>query len=676
MKKNIITVALLALSSSTIADTSGLEHFVVFGKRANLVGETMSASEGLVGYGDIAQRPILRSGEILEFVPGMVVTQHSGSGKANQYFLRGFNLDHGTDFSTYVDGMPVNMRTHGHGQGYADLNFITPEFVESIHYQKGPYQSAQGDFSTAGSAYFALMSDFINPFAKLEVGQDGYRRGVVGQNIKTQNGNIAVGAEWQQYDGPWTNINEDVNKKNVMLRYQQKLLDGVFNLTFLGYENSWNAADQIPSRAVNKNLIDELGSIDKTVGGDSDRFSLSANWRNDDWAISAYAIASSLNLYSNFTYFLEDPVNGDQFEQVDDRKVFGANLVKLFNQQYGNSHIHHSLGIDFRVDDIAEVGLYKTRARKRLSNVRSDAVDQYSISAFYQVNADINDNLSVNAGVRHDYMNVDVNSQLMSNSGEDSDSITNFKAGLSYQFNETWQAYANWGQSFHSNDARGATITVDPLSGDAAEKVDLLVQGQGAEFGIRVADYENYNASFSLWWLENDSELVFVGDAGNTEPSRASKRYGAEFTTLYWLTPQIVADLELAWTRSRFTENEANEGNYIEGSLPFVASFGINWHINDNINTGLRLRHFGKRTLDSFKDTQSNTFSVVNAKAQYLLEDWKFSLSVLNLLDSTDHDIDYLYESRLSGESASGEEDIHYHPIEPRTFRVSVTYLF
>ncbi|OKY27865.1 TonB-dependent receptor [Thalassotalea sp. PP2-459] len=676
MKKQLSAISIMALSTHVLADVSGLEHFVVLGKRANLIGETMSASEGLVGYGDIERRPILRSGEILEFVPGMVVTQHSGSGKANQYFLRGFNLDHGTDFSTYIDGMPINMRTHGHGQGYADLNFITPEFIESIHYQKGPYQTAQGDFSTAGSAYFALKSDFINPFVTVELGQDSYRRGVIGQNIKTTDGNLAIGAEWQQYDGPWTDIDENINKKNVMLRYHQNILDGTLSLTFLGYQNSWNAADQIPTRAVKNQLIDELGSIDDTLGGESDRYSFSMNWRNQQWALSAYAIESSLNLYSNFTYFLDDQNNGDQFEQVDDRKIFGASVVKLFNQQQGNTHIHHSVGLDVRFDDINEVGLYKTNARKRLSTVRTDSVEQYSVSGFYQVNADINDNLSVNAGVRHDYMNVDVNSDLTINSGDNSDSITNFKAGLSYQFNEQWQTYANWGQSFHSNDARGATISIDPVTNEAAETVDLLVQGQGAEVGVRVAEYENYNASLSLWWLENDSELVFVGDAGNTEASRASKRYGAEFSGLYWLSSEIVADVELAWTKSRFTEDDVGEGNYIDGSLPFVASVGISWHINDSFNTSVRLRHFGKRTLDSFNHNQSDTFSVVNMNAQYLLSDWKFNVSVLNLFDSNDHDIDYLYESRLPGESETGEEDVHFHPIEPRTIRASVTYLF
>ncbi|MEP2600472.1 MAG: TonB-dependent receptor, partial [Paraglaciecola sp.] len=250
------------------------------------------------------------------------------------------------------------------------------------------------------------------------------------------------------------------------------------------------------------------------------------------------------------------------------------------------------------------------------------------------------------------------------------------KAGLSYIIDDQWQAYANAGQSFHSNDARGVVISVDPSTGETAEPVDLLVRGQGAEVGLRVSLIRRYNMSLSLWWLENDSELVFVGDAGNTEASRASIRKGVEFASNFWITPTLTTDLELAWTHSRFSESADDEGNYIDGSLPFVASLGINWEINDQLNTNLRVRHFGKRTLDSFNDTQSDSFTVVNANAQYQLNDWRFDLSVLNLLDSDDHDIDYLYTSRLSGEAEEGVEDIHYHPIEPRTVRMGITYQF
>ncbi|MCF2948028.1 TonB-dependent receptor [Paraglaciecola aquimarina] len=666
----------IALSTSAFADGPGIERFVVYGKQEYLIGDSLSASEGVIGFGDIQQRPTLRAGEVLEFIPGMVVTQHSGSGKANQYFLRGFNLDHGTDFSTSLNGMPVNMRTHGHGQGYTDLNFIIPEFINRIDYQKGPYQGTQGDFSSAGSANFSLMSKLQSPAAKVEVGENGYIRGVVGNNFATEKGNLALGAEWQQYDGPWTDVNEDINKTNVFASYQQVVAGGNLNVTFLGYDNSWSSADQIPSRAVNSGQIDPLGSLDTTVGGDSNRYSVSANWQNTDWLISAFAISSDLDLYSNFTYFLEDPVNGDQFEQVDNRNTYGGNITRVLSVDSGDSHFHQTFGLDLQIDDIAEVGLYKTKARERLSTVRTDSVNEWSASLFYTLDAYLGDKWIANAAIRHDYLAVDVSSDLALNSGDASDSMTNFKAGLSYLINDQWQAYANLGQSFHSNDARGVVISVDPVTLEAAEPVDLLVRGQGAELGLRVSSWRAYSMSLSLWWLENDSELVFVGDAGSTEASRASIRKGIEFASNFWISRNLTTDIELAWTHSRFSESAVDEGDHIDGALPFVASVGVNWQINQKLKSNLRVRHFGKRTLDSFNQTRSDSFTVVNANAQYQIDNWQIALSVLNLLDSDHHDIDYLYTSRLPNEAAEGVEDVHYHPIEPRTLRLGVSYQF
>ena len=674
--KTLLSISLTAFCGHALADGTGFDHFVVYGKQSHMIGNSLSASEGIVGYGDIQQRPMLRAGEVLEFIPGMVVTQHSGSGKANQYFLRGFNLDHGTDFSTTLDGMPVNMRTHGHGQGYTDLNFIIPEFIQTINYQKGPYQGSQGDFSTAGSAQFSLMSIIQQPLVKLELGEDGYQRAVFGNNVRTDNGNFAFGGQWQRYDGPWSDVDENTNKKNLFARYQQMVAGGQFNVTVLGYDNRWNSADQIPTRAVSDNIIDELGSLDTTLGGDASRYSLSLNWQNYDWQLSAYAIRSQLALFSNFTYFLDDPINGDQFEQVDDRNIYGAHIIRSFDVNLGRAHVHQKLGFDVQFDDIGEVGLFKTKARERLSTVRTDAVDELSTSLYYTADAYLNDNWILNASIRHDYLSVDVESNLTANSGNKSDQMTNVKGGVSYIINNNWQAYTNVGQSFHSNDARGVVISVDPTTGDSAEPVDLLVRGQGGELGFRVSSLNEYNASLSFWLLENDSELVFVGDAGSTEASRASIRKGIEFASNFWITPDITTDIELAWTHSRFSESADDEGRYIDGALPFVASVGLNWQYSKQLNSSLRVRHFGKRTLDSYNENQSDNFTVVNANAQYTLNNWQFDLSMYNLFDSNDHDIDYLYTSRLTGEAQAGVEDTHYHPIEPRTVRLGVSYLF
>ncbi len=503
------------------SEATTLESLVIYGHKTERIGEASSASDGIIGQGEIARRPILRAGEILEFVPGMVVTQHSGSGKANQYFLRGFNLDHGTDFSSSIDGMPINMRTHGHGQGYTDLNFIVPEFIERIDYQKGPYHAEDGDFSTAGSARFQLTRKLAQPMVSLEIGEDQFVRAVGGGNLKTAQGNLFVGIEAQRYDGPWSDIDEDVEKLNAVARDTRSLAGGELTTTLMLYDNEWNSADQIPERAVNSGLIDRLGSIDTTVGGESSRFSLSTQWRKNDWQANAYAVQSKLNLFSNFTYFLDDPVNGDQFEQVDDRRLYGGSVNRRIVSQIGDKTLQQFMGVQLRYDDISEVALYRTQARERLGAVRSDSVDEFSIGLFWEGDLDITDKLSANLGVRYDQLYVDVDSDLEANSGSDNDGISSVKGGLAYALNDRWEAYTNIGQSFHSNDARGATIEVDPVSGEAADDVDLLVRGEGAELGLRFYETDRLNVSVAAWLLELDSELLFVGDAGNTEASRA-----------------------------------------------------------------------------------------------------------------------------------------------------------
>ena len=653
------------------------KKILVVGRAGKKIGEDISASQGSISQGEIEQRPVLRTGEILEFVPGMVATQHSGSGKANQYFLRGFNLDHGTDFSTHIDGMPVNMRTHGHGQGYTDLNFIVPEFIQRIDYQKGPYHAEDGDFSTAGSAHFYLANTFAKSMLQFEVGEDNYLRTVFAHDIALeQDDHLMIGVENHRYDGPWIDIKEDVQKNNALLRYVSKSSDSQLSVTFMGYENSWNSADQIPQRAVSNQLIDEFGSLDSDVGGESSRYSLSTNYEVGNWILGAYIIDSQLDLFSNFTYFLDDPVNGDEFEQVDDRKVYGGELINKFTTDVNHNHIHHTLGFQYRYDDIEEVGLFKTAQRQRISSVRQDAVEQYSLSLFWEGDIDLTDRLTTYVGVRYDYLDVDVESDNPLNSGTADDGLLSIKAGLQYQMQDNLYSYFNLGQSFHSNDARGATISVDPVSNEAIDPVDLLVRGEGAEFGLHFTEKDSYNLSLSLWYLELDSELLFVGDAGNTEPGRASRRQGIEFAGYYWIDKTFSTDVELAWSRARFRGEVDGEGNRIDGALPFVASVGLNWVPSDNWRTSVRARHFGARPLDSFADQESDDFTVVNFAVSYNLEAWQIEMKLLNLFDSNDHDIDYFYGSRLPGEAIEGVEDNHYHPIEPRLMRVQVRYLF
>ena len=294
--KRLGWVLLILCGNQVIAAEQKIETVEVEGRRINLVGEAVSASEGIVGQQEISLRPLLRTGEVLELVPGMVVTQHSGTGKANQYFLRGFNLDHGTDFATSVDGMPVNMRTHGHGQGYSDLNFLIPEVVSQLAYKKGAYYADVGDFSGAGGAQISTTSSLEQGLLELTLGEDNFYRVLAMNSLKIAGGTTTVAVEGNRYDGPWSDIEEDLDKINVFLKHAIPLEDGQLSFTMMAYDNSWNSADQIPSRAVDQGIIDELGSIDKTVGGESSRYSLNANLELGNWIGSAYVIDYDLNL--------------------------------------------------------------------------------------------------------------------------------------------------------------------------------------------------------------------------------------------------------------------------------------------------------------------------------------------------------------------------------------------
>lgn len=652
-----------------------VEHIRVRGDTSVKEGEFISASQGWVSGDTLIERPMLRAGEILEFIPGMMVTQHSGSGKANQYFLRGFNLDHGTDFTVSVDGMPINMRSHGHGQGYSDLNFVIPEVIDNLSYFKGTYYANIGDFSSAGGAFFNLRNSLENNQLILGLGEYGFKRAVALNHYDIDKSRVLTALEYQTYSGPWTDVDEDVKKKNAHIRFVAPLLNGQLTLTGMAYDNSWNGADQVPERAIESGLIDRLGSIDTQVGGESSRYSLSANYASDTWNASLYAIDSKLGLFSNFTYFLDNPDVGDQFEQADDRQVYGGEIFTTlpFSVTQGSSI---TLGAQWRYDDINNVGLYRTQNLIRFGSIREDAIKSDSYTIFAQSNILLSDELSLSLGGRYDYLDVDVKSDLNANSGSKSDDIISLKAGARYQLSEQLTAFVNLGHGFHSNDARGATITVDPVSGEPTEMAPLLVKSFGYEAGLNFTNNQTYNLSAALWHLALDSELVYVGDAGFTEASRPSERQGIELSAYYWLSHHITTDIEAAWTRARFSDHVQGEGRHIDGTVPGVVSAGLTYYQQSNqygISYTLRGRYLSSQTVDSLDVISPPSTFLLNAQVAYRQPLWDVTLEVLNVLDSDDHDIDYFYASRLPGEPEEGIEDLHYHPVEPRNVRLTIS---
>ena len=489
------------------------------------------ASQMTATGAELNTRPFTRPGEILEAAPGLIVTQHSGEGKANQYFLRGYNLDHGTDMAIWVDDMPVNMRTHAHGQGYADLNWLMPETVNSLEIRKGPYFADEGDFASAGSLHINLIDRPERNIAQMTLGSFGYQRYFGMGATKWGNGTLLAAGEVGAYNGPWVNP-DDMRKLNGLVRYSEGNAANGLSVTGMAYSNKWNSTDQVPERAIMRGDIDRFGAEDASDGGNTSRFSLSARMAGADglgsWKANAYAIKSELDLYNNFTYFLANPVLGDQFHQHDDRLVVGGNASRTFNGSFAGLRNETTLGVQTRYDNIS-LGLTDTFQRAFLSNVRSDKVGEGSVGLYAQNTVHWTDWFRTTAGLRGDFYAATVNSIFDPiNSGRSSAALASPKfTTVLGPFAKT-ELFAGAGYGMHSNDARGTTITETPVDriadpfapSDPLQRSPLLVRTKGAEVGIRSKIVPGLNSSVSLFILDQASELVFSGDAGDTEASR------------------------------------------------------------------------------------------------------------------------------------------------------------
>jgi outer membrane receptor protein involved in Fe transport len=671
-----------AFAGGIPTSTQWLEEVVVTGKLERLGGEPSSATVGTATSEQLDLRPVLRTGELLEVVPGLIVTQHSGSGKANQYFLRGFNLDHGTDLATSVDGVPVNMPTHAHGQGYTDINFVIPELVESIEYRKGTYYADTGNFSAAGAVNLRYRSALDAPFVAVESGDDDYLRGLLAASPQIGGGTMLMAVEHSTTNGPWL-LEERFHKTNALLRYSRETSGGRFAVTAQGYDGEWRSTDQIPLRAVQSGALDRFGFVDPTNGGESHRYTLAADWHEQIGAgrmhAQAYAIDYRLDLFSNFTYAL-DAGNGDQFEQFDDRRVYGGQLTWARPiELMGLSH-ELDAGFELRRDDIDTVGLYETVARRRIETTREDNVTQSSYSAYSTLKTQWSEHVRTEVGMRADWFDFEVRSSLAANSGSADDSIVSPKFSLILGPWQETELFVNVGKGFHSNDARGTTIRVDPTDGvTPVDRVDPLVDALGADIGVRTAVLPNVQLTASLWTLKLDSELLFVGDAGITEASRESERRGIEAGAIWNPVSWLILDADLAWSRSRFTQEENMidaAADRIPGAVENVASVGLAIDHPSGWFGGARLRHFGKAPLIEDGSVESDPTTLVNLEAGYHITDnIQVSAALFNVFDSRDNDITYLYESQLPGE-AEPVTDIHFHPVEPRTFRLTLRATF
>jgi hypothetical protein len=686
---------LVALPAALVPSPNAqLPEVVVRGRAESLLGTATSASQGSVGEADIEDLPLLRRGELLENVPGMVVTQHSGDGKANQYFLRGFNLDHGTDFAFSVDDVPVNLPSHAHGQGYSDLNFLIPELVSAIDFRKGPFYPEVGDFSGAGTANIRLVNTLPEGIANLQIGQFGYARALIADSPKIGPGTLLYALEYNHYDGPW-DLSENSNRYNGMLRYHWGSGADEYTITGSAYSApQWHSTDQLARRAITENVIDRFGAIDPTDGGRTGRDALSFDWvrHGDDTRteVLLYGFYYQLNLWSDFDYALTDPVHLDQFEQVDRRFVSGGEMKQTWDSVWFGKKVQNTLGLQLRNDYIPDSGLNNTADRQVLDVEIYDHIEEANAGLFGNDLIQWTPWLRSNLGLRGDVFALHVDSTTNNaNSGSSTAGIVSPKATLVFGPWAKTEFYVDAGMGFHSNDARGVTITADS-AGASQGRVPLLVRTKGAEVGARTSVLPGLVSTLSFWLLQSDSELTFDGDSGDTEANGPSRRYGIEWANFYKPTRWLTLSGDFAFTHARYLHlQEAVDGSsglYIANSIPIVISASAVVETQSGVFAGARLRYFSSQPIIEDDSERQPASTTINAMLGYRFGRFEISAEVLNAFDSKADDIAYYYPSRIPNallaarglppEPAAGVNDFVIHPVEPIQVRGSLTAHF
>jgi hypothetical protein len=678
----VLAALLSAAGAAGASDVPTLPEVVVNGGHGALLGVADSATEGTVGAAQIANRPLLRAAEVIETIPGMIVTQHSGDGKANQYFLRGFNLDHGSDFATSVEGVPVNIVSHGHGQGYMDLNFVMPELIDSVRYRKGVYAAEDGDFSNTGSARITYQRKLDAPFADLTIGAHRFRRALLAGSATFDRGDLLGALEVAGNDGPWDQP-EALRKVNGLLRWS----GANYSVSAQAYKSRWNATEDVPERAITDGQISRFGALSANDGGVTHRYSLSGRWSQGDEAgttkLSAYVVDYGLNLFSAPSGFISGP-QGDQHEQADDRLLWGGEAQRAW--QFGAHEL--TLGAQLRRDDIRNVGLYQTVNRQRVNTVRQDRATETEAGMFAAIHSEWQPWLRTTIGLRHDRINADVGATggqfNVANGGAVSAAQTSPKLSIVITPLARTELYANWGYGFHSNDVRGATSSVNPADGEAVDKLGLFAKANGAEFGVRSELLPGWTSSLSLWRMSIASELVFVGDEGVTEARGASRRHGIEWSNYIRPFKGLIIDADVAFSNARFRQpqGEGAGGTMVPNAIPRTASLGVSADLGGAWFGGLRTRYIGAYALEETGRETSRPLLTTNLKLGYRIgRGLQVALDVLNLFGSSANDIEYWGGACTRGEQSSGAcnggiDGRLIHPLEPRTLRLSLRNSF
>lgn len=632
---------------------------VVFGRGETKIGVAHAASEGTVAGADLLVRPLLRVSELLEAVPGMVAAQHSGSGKANQYFLRGFNLDHGSDFTTYIDGVQMNLRTHGHGQGYLDLNGLIPEIIAREDFRKGPYRADGGDFALAGAAYMATIESFDAPWVSLEGGSYGYARLAAGGTTDGLGaGKLTLAGQAKIYDGPWQEP-EHLRHASGFAKYVAPLGEGTIEASLNAYHATWRPTEQIPERVIGSPICpDVFCSPDPSARGRTTRLVGNIAFRQTDWRANIYGQFYDWAMTSNPTYTDPDGTSA-QIRQFDRRWIIGGRGEKHWTVSQA---LTLTLGTEARYDHIGNVGVSRTSERRFLFSLGRYHVEEASAALYGEATWEPLAGLRLIGGLRGDYYHYSVRARdeaaAQAGTGNGHDSILSPKASVAYSLTPNLELYGNWGRGFHSNDVRGAVNIETP--------VPVLVRGEGKEVGARW-QLSSLTLTATYWWLDVDSELRFVGDSNAVEPTGASKRRGYELIAFWRPLRWLAIDGNYTASRSRY-----DNGDRIPNAFEDAASAGIAL-VLDPWEASLRLRHLGPYPLIEDNSVRDGGSTVFNFRAARKIGRFQVYGELLNILNSRDKDIVYFYESYIPSVDVDGPiEGRLSRVVEPRTLRLGV----
>ncbi|MDH3441882.1 MAG: TonB-dependent receptor, partial [Gammaproteobacteria bacterium] len=641
---------------------------IVFGRGTQQLGAANAASEGSVSGADLLVRPMLKTAELLEAVPGLVAAQHSGSGKANQYFLRGFNLDHGTDFTTYVDGVPLNFRSHGHGQGYLDVNGLLPETIDRIDYRKGPYRADVGDFSIAAASFIRTIDRFDESFVSLEAGEYSWSRFAGGGSLDIGEGTLTALGEYKSYDGPW-NLEEGLEHLSVWGKYLVPTDFGELAFTLSVYEGDWHPTEQIPERVIGSAVCATVFcALDATADGNTSRWIGSAIMTGGDWNASAYIQSYDWYMQSNPTYEA-------QINQFDKRTTLGGRYDKLL---IAEMNFELNWGGEFRRDDIGPVGLDAFDAGQFVSNISNNDIIETSYSVYTEATWIPVDALRLMGGVRADYYDFDVTAlSAGSFAGSKTDSQFSPKLGLAYAISDEVELYGNWGRGFHSNDARGVVNALDPVPG--------LSEGEGYEIGARF-EIGGFKITATQWWLNQDSELIFIGDSNSVEPKGGSERDGYELTLFWRPVDWIGIDAVYTGSNAHYVNNP--DGRFVEGAVEHAGQIGIA-AVRNNWEASMRARYLGPYAMTADNQNRAGGTTSINLRGAYTVKNFTLYAELINAFDHDGKDIVYWYEAFVEGydDVVLGATDINdidcdvincrvSRASEPRTLRVGIKHRF